>query len=50
MIGTIAMIWKDGVLYDNGRPVAGPGERIYVDSVTAERYLREGKAVLPPRR
>ena len=45
MVGTIALRWIDrGVLMERGRTVAGPGEVIYVDSVTAERYVSERKA------
>ena len=45
MVGTLAIRWIDrGVLVERGRTVAGPGEVIYVDSVTAERYVSERKA------
>jgi hypothetical protein len=48
MVGTIAIIWTDrGVLNDRGKVVASPGEKIFVDSVTAERFVKEGKAKYP---
>lgn len=62
MQGTIAIIWDGepggpgramgGVLTESHRGgksavVAHPGEKIYVDSVTAERYVRAGKAHYP---
>lgn len=50
MIGTIAIIWKEGVLRDKGKIVAGPDEKIYVNLLQAERFVREGKAVYPPRK
>ena len=36
-----------GVLREGNVIVAGPGERVRVDSATAERYVREGKAHFP---
>ena len=48
MIGTVAIIWTDrGVLTEKGKVVASPGEKIYVDSVTAERYIKDNKAKYP---
>ena len=48
MVGTIAIVWDGpGVLTDKGRVVAGPGERVYVDSLTADRFVREGRAHYP---
>jgi hypothetical protein len=48
MIGTVAIIWTDrGVLTERGKVVAGPDEKIFVDSITAERFIKEGKAKYP---
>jgi hypothetical protein len=50
MIGTITIVWKGpGVLKDKGKVVAGPGEKIYVDSITAEAHVRAGVAHYPRR-
>lgn len=48
MIGTVAIVWKGpGVLRDKAKVVAGPGEKIYVDSLTAEKHVSSGQAVYP---
>ena len=48
MIGTVSIVWTGpGVLRDNGKIVACPGEKIFVDSITAERFVTEGKAKYP---
>jgi len=44
MVGTIRLIWIDGVLTDNGKEVAGPGDPVYADHFKAEEWVRSGKA------
>ena len=44
MVGTIKLIWIEGVLTDRGREVAGPGDTVYVDHFKAEEYVKSGKA------
>ena len=50
----IVIIWDGdkavsgaGVMKEGNLIVAGPGERVRVDSATAERLVREGKAHFP---
>ena len=50
----IVIIWDGdpaasggGVLREGNVIVAGPGERVRLDSATAEQYVREGKAHFP---
>lgn len=50
----VAIIWDGdarvsgrGVLQDGKTVVAGPGEKVRVDSELAERLVREGKAHYP---
>jgi hypothetical protein len=48
MVGVVAVIWLGpGVLMDKGKIVAGPGEKVYMDSLTAEAHVRSGKARYP---
>ena len=53
MVGTVRIIWNEdgGTLRDpSGKVLAGPNDSLTVDSATAERYVRDGRAHYPPRK
>jgi len=54
MIGVVAVIWDgerkasgNGILQDQGIPIAGPGDKVYTDHFKAEEWIAKGLAHYP---